>query len=244
MEITPDDTNAKNGTGLRGWTREEIWVMLAHADVQKRAMILMLASSGMRVGGLRLKWGDVYPIYRVDGKLVIEKDPVKPQDAGNPACALVRVYRRTPNEYVTFITWEAYGALMEYAAERTAEVGQALEPDDLIFTKQKTPSEPVDVTTVNGWLSRIVKDSGVGNTHAGSGSTHDVPITHGFRRFWNRTFSDHANGDAPVLSIIKKEYMMRHCDVMPTHAAYYRMQSLELAEEYLRVADALTISGA
>ena len=224
MEITPDDTNAKDDTSLRGWTREEIRIMLTHADVRKRAAILMLASSGMRPGGLRLKWGDVSLICSVDGKLVDEKDPNKLQDAGNPVCASVRVYRGTPEEYVTFITLEAHGALMEYAAEREAEVGRALEPDDLIFTKQKTPSAPVDITTVTDWINRIVKDSGVGKTHAGSRRGHNVPILNGFRRFWNKTFSDNVNGNAAASSAIK-EYMIGHRSAMPPHATYYHVHS-------------------
>lgn len=56
----------------RGWTREEISRLLAVAGSAKyRAVILLLASSGIRKGGLRLFWKDFTPIYR-DGDALSE----------------------------------------------------------------------------------------------------------------------------------------------------------------------------
>ena len=243
MEITPNDTNAKDDTGLQGWTREEIRTMLAHADVRKRAAILTLASSGMRSDGLRLKWGDISLICRMDGNLMYEKDLNKFQDTGNTVCASVRVCRGTPYEYVTFITLEAYGALMEYAAERAAEAGRALGPDDLIFTEQNTPSTPVDIPTVTGWINRIVKDSGVKKARARSGRGHGAHTLIGFRRFWHKIFSYNMGISDPVF-MIRMEYMMGGFDATQLHTIRDYVQPLELAEEYLRVADALTISAA
>ena len=44
----------------RGWLLPEIQTMLAHTTcVQTKAAILVLASSGMRAGGMQLKWGDI-----------------------------------------------------------------------------------------------------------------------------------------------------------------------------------------
>ena len=49
----------------KGWTRQEIAAMLGHAqDPMDRAIILLLASSGVRLSGLNLTWGRSYPDIR------------------------------------------------------------------------------------------------------------------------------------------------------------------------------------
>ena len=48
----------------KGWTRDEIAAMLEHTrDPMDKAMVPVLASSGVRLGGLELTWGDLTPIY-------------------------------------------------------------------------------------------------------------------------------------------------------------------------------------
>ena len=60
---------------IRGWHREEIQRMLRHAPgIRHRAVILTIASSGVRVGGLELDWGDLTPIVRRDGRIVESSD--------------------------------------------------------------------------------------------------------------------------------------------------------------------------
>ena len=232
----------RNGNA-RGWFREEIQTMLAHTtNVQTRAVILMLASSGVRAAGLVLKWGDVNPIYRVDGKLVDGKDAEKLQVTGNPVCASVRVYQGSSEEHFTFLTPEAYGALMEHAAKYEERIGRALMPDDPLFKKAQNSSTPMDGTTVANWITPLAWKSGVRKTDAKKGRRYDVPIVHGFRRFWDKTFSDNRIGDAPMSSIIKREYMMGHYGVVPLDRNYYQTRPLELAEEYLHVVEAMTIS--
>ena len=78
--------------GTRGWHREEIQKMLRHAPGTKhRAVILTIASSGVRVGGLELDWGDLTPIVRRDGRIVESSDA---QEEGERVeCAALRVYR-------------------------------------------------------------------------------------------------------------------------------------------------------
>ena len=101
----------------RGWTRDEIRRMLRHArGAVDRAIILVLASSGVRIGGMELKWGHIVPIYNEGGRLregrgMLEEDASKPV-----ACAMLRVYASTFAEYAAFITPEAYEAVQDYRA--------------------------------------------------------------------------------------------------------------------------------
>ncbi len=58
-----------NMAASRGWTREEIGAMVKHSrDSMEQAVVLVLASSGMRAGGLDLEWRDVTPVYRAGDK--------------------------------------------------------------------------------------------------------------------------------------------------------------------------------
>ena len=46
----------------KGWTRQEIAAMLGHArDPMDCAITLLLASFGVRLGGISLTWGDLIP---------------------------------------------------------------------------------------------------------------------------------------------------------------------------------------
>ena len=232
----------RNGD-TRGWLLVEIQTMLAYTpNVQTRAVILVLASSGMRASGLQLKWSDVNPIYRVDGKLVDGKNAEKLQVTGNPVCASVRVYQGSSEEYITFITPEAYGALMEHAAGYEEEIGRALEPNDPVFKKAQNSSTPVDGRTVANWITPLAWKSGVRKAHAKKGRRYDVPTVHGFRRFWNKTYADNRIGNVPASSLTLKEYMIGHNGAMPMDRNYYQTNVISLAEEYLHVVDALTIS--
>ena len=100
-----------NKPDSRGYTREEIARMLRHSrDTMGRALVLVLASSGVRLGGLDLNWEDLVPAYRVDGRLVL--DPGVNND--DIACAMLHVYRGSAESYTSFITPEAFEALSEY----------------------------------------------------------------------------------------------------------------------------------
>ena len=139
----------------QGWTRDDIRKMLRHArGAIDRAIILVMASSGVRIGGMVLKWMDIVPIYHEDGELregsaVPEEYPSKPV-----ACAKLRVYGSTYAEYAAFITPEAYEAVQDYRAVWAQEAGREPKPDDP-FLKKAGPS--VAGLTHNGIGQRAYK---------------------------------------------------------------------------------------
>lgn len=104
-----------NKQDTRGYTRQEIKTMLDFAQgAIDKAIILVASSSGVRVGGLTaLKWEDVEPVYKVDDKLVFDITESEASRA-QLACAIIKVYRTTNDEYPTFITPEAYNVIMNY----------------------------------------------------------------------------------------------------------------------------------
>ena len=77
--------------------------------------------------------------------------------------------------------------------------------------------------------------------HTMTGRRYDVPMAHGFRRFWNKTVKDAMSADSPVSSLTKKEYMLGHTGMTAMDRSYYHTNMLELAKEYVMAIPALTI---
>ena len=122
-----------------------------------------------------MKWNDINPIYRIDSRLVDGRDAQELHGVDNPVCASVRVYQVSPEEYTTFITPEAYRALMEHAAEHEGKIGRVLKPDDPVFTKKQKYGTPVDGNTMSCWMSRLVQKAGVRNAHTKKSRRYNVP---------------------------------------------------------------------
>ena len=116
----------------RGWSREEISMMLryAHGPLDR---VLVLASSGMRAGGLDLIWDDLTPTYAMkDGSLKLDPGA----EGSSVACAVLRVYRGSPESYLAFITPEAFEALQVYGRTWADLRGHLPGPKEPIFLVQ------------------------------------------------------------------------------------------------------------
>ena len=225
----------------RGWHREEIQKMLRHAPgIKHRAVILTIASSGVRVGGLELDWGDLTPIVRRDGRIVESSDV---REGERVECAALRVYRGSREEYATFVTPEAYEALMEYRLEWQQDVGRPPGPPDPIFKKNGPAPDRLGAPSIDAQLNRLLHRTGLRQPVPGE-RRYKVPALHGFRRFWNKTMKDAISDDSPVSSLTKKEYMMGHAGMTALDRNYYHAHTLELAKEYINAVPDLTIDDA
>ena len=225
-----------------GWTSEDIRMMLdATASRLMRAAILMLASSGMRRGGLELKWGDIDPVYLKDGKPVASEDAPEMRGTAEPACAKIHVYRRDSEEYITYMTPEAYNALMEYKAEWEEDVGRAPGPEDPVFKKRGSEPTLLECNMIAKRLRQIVKKSGVRKPSDKKGKSCQVPLTNGFRRKFNKDVTDTPT-DGSVGASRRKEYMLGHYGSVGLDRVYYYAHPMELAADYLRAVQALTVT--
>ena len=225
----------------RGWTREEIGRMLRHTrDPMERALVLVLASSGMRSGGLDLNWEDMVPVYRVGGELVLDPGA----DGGEVACAMLQVYRGSAESYVAFITPEAHAALQEYGRMWIRHMGRQPGPKDPIFLATKGIPKRASYKSAQKRLDRIVTQAGLRVPVSGKTRRHNVPLMNGFRRFWNKTCKEALSKDSPLASLIRKEFMMGHKGLVSLDQNYFKTSVLELAEEYVSVVPDLTIDDA
>ncbi|MGI0019716.1 MAG: hypothetical protein ACREAY_04525, partial [Nitrososphaera sp.] len=89
------------------YSREDIQKMLNYTDLRGKVIILLLCSSGMRLGGLAgLRVGDITPIY--------DKN-----DPNRVLTAHVKVYATSADyAYDTFITLESWGFYQQYLSLR------------------------------------------------------------------------------------------------------------------------------
>ena len=228
----------------RDWTRDDIRKMLRHArGAVDRAIILVMASSGVRIGGMELKWGHIVPIYDEGGKLREGKSMLE-EDASKPvACAMLHVYGSSPAEYAAFITPEAYEAVQDYRAVWAREAKREPKPNDP-FIKKAGPS--VVGLTHDGIKQRAYKviwSAGLRGSEVKEGNRYNVPGMNGFRRFCNKALKDAKSDDATLSSLIKKERMLGHTGLIKLDKNYFKTNSLEIAKEYLSAVPNLTIYG-
>ena len=225
-----------------GWTDEEIREILQKTTSPlMRAAILVLASSGMRKGGLELKWGDIDPVYLKDGKPVAGRDTPEMSGTAEPACTMIRVYRGDLEEYITFMAPEAYKALMKYKAEWEEEVGRAPKPEDPVFKKDGSEPTLLKSDTIISRLYTIVKKSGVRKPSDKKGKSYEVPVSNGFRRRFNKVMTDTPT-DGSVGASRRKEYMLGHHGAVGLDRVYYYAHPMELAAHYLRAVPVLTVT--
>ena len=233
----------KRGGPDPGWTREDIRKMLLKATSSlMRAAILIMASSGVRRSGIELKWGDIDPVYMKDGMPVSGRDASKMRGTAEPACAMMLVYRGEPEEYVTFMTPEAYKALMEYKADWEDEVGRPPGPEDPVFKRNGSKPIPLKGRDVTQRLRVIAKKAGVRKPSKKNVKLCKVPLANGFRRRFNKVMTDTPT-DGTLGASRRKEYMMGHHGSVGLDRHYYHSNPMELAAHYLRAVQALTVTG-
>jgi len=107
----------------RAYTKEEIRRTLDKCDERKRVMILLLASTGMRIGALpQLK------IKHLAGVL-------------NGSLYQISVYAGTSSQYITFCTSECAKAIDDYLDYRS-RCGEKLTPESSLIREQFDRNDP------------------------------------------------------------------------------------------------------
>ncbi len=233
----PEDDNIPDS---RGWTMQEIRQMLDFArGPMDRAIILVLASSGIRSGALGLDWGHLTPVYRSDGELSL-----KGGEGREVACVMLSIYHGTSAQYPAFITPEAYDAVLKYRMKWANDVGREPRPDDPLFKTSGPFLRRAGEVSIKKRIYRMMCSAGLRAKDRKKNRRFDVPMMNGFRRFWNKTCKESQSKESPLASLIKKEYMMGHFGLVSNDRNYFKTHVLELAEEYVSVVPNLTIGDA
>jgi integrase len=203
---------------------EELRSIIAHTPIQGKALFLMLASSGMRIGEtLQLKLNDVE----------LNRDPAR--------ISLQREYTKTGNSRVTFMSSEAKEAVNEWMKVRSdylvaavakskkrpqykAEFAGKSLKDDRLF--------PFDIPTAYYIWRNALKKSGFDKRD--NGTKRSVFHPHVLRKFFRSQM-------AQLIPVDVVEALMGHEEYLTD--VYRRYTCVQLAEFYAKGESSVLIFG-
>ncbi len=233
----PDANNTNPG---RGYTREEIKMLLNHsASFADDFIILASSSGGLRVGAWHhMEWGCIYPIYR-DG----ETYAVNPSsDDTVIVCAAMTIYKGTSDEYDAIISKEAWNKLEQHRVEWIKKTGKEPKETDPLFFERFHKPTPLTFGGVKTRIEKIVARSGIRSPLSEGKRRYEVPSTHGFRRFWDKVMMEAARNSDKLSALVKKERLLGHGGLVKTDKNYYWTNVLDLVPDYLVAMPELTIN--
>ena len=216
----------------RAPTIEEIQKLLEYPDRRIKPIVLILLSSGIRVGAFEtLRCKHIIPI----------KD-----DKGNIVAARMTVYPGDKEEYFTFITPEAYGAIKEWMDLRES-FGEKLNQDSWVMrdiwqtTNVKygakwglaTMPKKLQSSAIKRLIDRALWEQGIRQQLKNGARRHEFKTVHGFRKF----FKTHCE---QVMKSINVEILMGH--TIGVSDCYYKPSEKEILADYLKSINILTIN--
>jgi integrase len=213
----------------RAPTIEEIRKIVEYPDRRIKAIVCVMASSGIRVGAWDyLKFKDIIPIYR-NGMVVAAK---------------LIVYAGESDEHFTFLSPEAYQDIEKWKEYRI-HAGEPVTSGSWVMrniwnTKKGYTrglvSAPVKLQSEG--VKRLIDDAlwtqGLRKRLDPGKKRHEFQTDHGFRK-WFKTRCE-LSGMKPI----NIEILMGHSTGISD--SYYRATEAELLEDYLKAIDFLTIS--
>lgn len=228
-KITRGLPRARRYADDRAPTVEEIKQLAEYPDRRIKAIIYSMASGGFRLGAWDyLKWGHV--------KLV--------ESEGRVVAARVVIYAGEDEEYVTFISAEAYQELVKWMKQRV-DAGETITEDswlmrDLWDTRiakgRGKISEPKQLTSmgVKRLIERAHWAQGLRKKLDKGKRRHPYQAVHSLRK-WYKTRCELAG-----MKPINVETLMGHS--VGISDSYYRPTETELLEDYTKAIPLLTFN--
>jgi integrase len=209
----------------RAPTAEEIRKLASVADLRTKCLILLLCSSGARIGSVDyLRWKDFQEV-EVDGKKL----------------ARATIYRGEPEEYSTFVTPESWEYLSRYR-EMREKVGEKVTPSSPVFIQEvnkrrfsQNKVKPVGVRTLKNQLGELMNHMGMRSTlmEKENYRSYEFKQAHGFRKFFKTRLE--VAGVKPLVI----ETLMGHSTGVSS--SYFKPTDKELLEEYAKGIKELTV---
>jgi integrase len=211
----------------RPYTLEEVEKMLKVSDERMRTVVLILTSTGMRIGGLAglkissLEKIEEFGLYRLT------------------------VYQGSSEEYKCFTTPECASAIDFYLRQREMW-GEKLKPDSPLIRREYDRRDPLAIAcprpiqprSYDGRIQEMLEAAGVTRIEpkieGKKGYRKEVSRTTGFRKMVNTTMVR-----CRVDPLIK-EMLLGHNTGLEEN--YYRPEEQDLLIEYLKCVDSLTVN--
>ena len=214
----------------RPYNIDEIKKIMKYGDRRIKFIVLIMATSGMRIEGFEyLRCGNIMPIER-DGKVVAAK---------------IKIYEGDPEEYNSFITPETFFAIQDWMNYRK-KYGENINENsyiarDLWDTTSRegrargfaTCPKKLEYKSIISILNRALWSQGLRTKLPPGKHRHPFQAAHGFRKFF---FSQCQLGGMSILD----------CNKLTNHSngindSYYKPTDEDLLKSYLKVVDYLTI---
>ena len=153
----------------RPYTIEEIQRIIAVCDLRTKAMILLMVSSGVRVGALHtMQIGHLTPV--VFNGLKLYK---------------IQVYAGTRDSYYTFCTPESYQAIQDYFECDRKRYGEEIKDKSPLFRRRFNEQDPFTINVPHFLTSEYSVMKAIDDCLKRSGvKTSEAMRTHAFRKFF------------------------------------------------------------
>ncbi len=208
-------------TGSEAWLTDEVQQMINFtSEIRTKTIIHILASSGMRIGGL---------------------DGLKMKHIKNiEDCKSITVYEGSIEEYTTFLTPESSLMLDQYIAKREAD-GEKLTPESpvirSVYQLGYAKVRPASKDSMKEIIRFLILKSGLRINQVKTGKRYNKQADHAFRKRFN-TILKTTEG----LNISLAEKMMGHSVSVQMDNVYLVPSIENLFKEYKKAIPELIIS--
>jgi hypothetical protein len=210
----------------RAPTHEEIGKVIEYPDRRIKPLVLVTCSSGIRIGAWEyLKWKHIEPIRR-DDRIVAAK---------------IIVYAGENEQYISFMTPEAFQALQEWMDFRKKS-GEDVNGESwlmiALWDTDAAAAPPVpqrmNIEGLRALVQRALRAEGLRKRiDMKVVRRHEFKANHGFRKFFQ------TNAETKMKSLHVKTMMGQDTGLA---GSYFKPTVEELLEEYLKAVDNLTIN--
>ena len=193
--MSNDDNNNEddNGNGEKPYTRDQIARLLEYSDIRSRAMILLMCSSGMRVGGL----SSVTDSERTKTKYLRVGD-LTPVEEHKIYQITVYSYSKSDKHW-TFCTPECRKAIDNYLDYRR-QCGENITPKSPLLRQEFDKEDifavanavkPITRFAMKKALTKVMYASGIRTPIVDNKNRltarRETALTHGFRKYFDTT---------------------------------------------------------
>ncbi|MGB9003951.1 MAG: hypothetical protein WCC52_09120, partial [Nitrosotalea sp.] len=205
--------------------------------------ILAESSSGVRVGAWENQtWGSIKPIYDI-GNGAYSHDITKVGSEPKIVCASMVVYDETSSKYLSLISVEAWDKLQSVKEKWIKRMGKEPRDEDPVFLTRFKDGRGFTKSGIRNKINGLIVKSGVQKPLTEGQRSHEVPMTHGMRKRWNKIMSEQKINGESQANLIRKERLFGHkMGVTKLDSSYFYSEIEESVPQYLQAMPELMIS--